>query len=112
MDAELMLIIDEIYKGDLCGPPVVGPGVTRADIAVLAVLRANETRRQLYWLIEAAVGGGMPVDVPVYVEREYGGDWTKAVKFACEAIAVYQGRKSRPAGQRGTTVSDPDRRGV
>lgn len=112
MDPELTLVVEEIYKGDQSGPPALGPGVTRPDIAMLAALRANETRCQLYQLLEAAVGGGMPVNVPAYVEGEHGGDWSKAVAFACEAIAIYQNRKPRPIEQRGTTLSDPDRRGV
>jgi hypothetical protein len=96
-----MGVADDAESGEL----------TIEDACAIANLRIDEMREQLHRLIEAAVGGGMPVDVPAYVEGEHGGDWSKAVAFACEAIAVHQNRIPRPMEQRGTTLSDPDRRG-
>jgi hypothetical protein len=71
------------------------PIPTDAELRTLiemAVHRVDDLRTWVEYLIEAAVGGGKPVNVPAYIAEHHGGNWTRAARYAVELIGTFQGR--------------------
>lgn len=103
---EFTVLMEAIYRDEYDSRPDIGDSpLSRWDSAIVAVARINEMREHLHSLIAAAVGGGGFVNVPVYVHEHHGGDYGKAVKFACEVIAHSQ-QQQQPSEARGTSGTE------